>query len=95
MRLIDADKLILYLNDYALQESPSDVESADDRKISIAVYKAIMDCIRAAEVQPTAYDADKVVELVDKTIKRRDPIWIDWEFGRRKFLRMCGKERNE
>ena len=23
MRLIDADKLILYLNDYALQESPS------------------------------------------------------------------------
>lgn len=34
MRLIDADKLILHLNDYALQESPSNVESAEDRKIS-------------------------------------------------------------
>ena len=33
MRLIDADKLILHLNDYALQESPSNVESAEDRKI--------------------------------------------------------------
>ena len=38
MRLIDADKLILHLNDYALQESPSDVESAGDRKVSRAVY---------------------------------------------------------
>lgn len=34
MRLIDADKLMLLLNDYALQESPSNVESADGRKIS-------------------------------------------------------------
>ena len=40
MRLIDADKLILHLNDYALQKSPSDVESAGDRKVSRAVYKA-------------------------------------------------------
>ena len=47
MRLIDADKLILHLNDYALQKSPSDVESAGDRKVSRAVYKAITDCIRA------------------------------------------------
>lgn len=34
MRLIDADKLMLLLNDYALQKSPSNVESADGRKIS-------------------------------------------------------------
>lgn len=38
MRLIDADKLILYLNDYALQESPSDVESAGDRKVSTGLW---------------------------------------------------------
>ena len=49
MRLIDADKLILHLNDYALQKSPSDVESAGDRKVSRAVYKAITDCIRAVD----------------------------------------------
>ena len=29
MRSIDADKLILYLNDYALQEAPFRRESAD------------------------------------------------------------------
>ena len=62
MRLIDADKLILHLNDYALQKSPSDVESAGDRKVSRAVYKAITDCIRAVDEQPTAFDVDKVVE---------------------------------
>lgn len=59
MRLIDADKLMLYLNDYALQESPSNVESADDRKISRAVYKAITDCIEAVDEQPTAFDVVK------------------------------------
>lgn len=62
MRLIDADKLILHLNDYALQESPSNVESTGDRKVSRAVYKAITDCIRAVDEQPTAFDVDKVVE---------------------------------
>lgn len=61
MRLIDADKLMLHLNDYALQESPSNVESADDRKISRAVYKAITDCIEAVNEQPTAFDVDKVI----------------------------------
>ena len=70
MRLIDADKLILHLNDYALQKSPSDVESAGDRKVSRAVYKAITDCIRAVDEQPTAFDLDKVVEQL-KQLKMR------------------------
>ena len=70
MRLIDADKLILHLNDYALQESPSDVESSVDIKVSRAVYKAITDCIRAVDEQPTAFDLDKVVEQL-KTKKTR------------------------
>ena len=65
MRLIDADKLILHLNDYALQKSPSDVESSGDRKVSRAVYKAITDCIRAVDEQPTAFDLDKVVEQLE------------------------------
>lgn len=55
MRLIDADKLILHLNDYALQEAPFKGESAD-------TYNAIKQCIEAVEEQPTAYDVDKVVE---------------------------------
>lgn len=34
MRLIDADKLVLHLNNYALQEAPSDTECAGERRIS-------------------------------------------------------------
>lgn len=76
MRLIDADKLILHLNDYALQESPSDVESAGDRKVSRAVYKAITDCIRAVDEQPTAFDVNKVVEqLENRSVLARPVGW--------------------
>lgn len=69
MRLIDADKLIMYLNDYALQNAPFMSENAD-------VYEAIENCIKAVEEQPTAYDIDKYVKkleslekILDRTIK--------------------------
>ena len=58
MRLIDADKLILHLNDFMLQQSPIDVQDIE----SINVSAVIKDCIKAVEEQPTAYDVDKVVE---------------------------------
>ena len=53
MRLIDAEKLILHLNDYALTEAPDERESADERRISKAVYNAILNCIKAVEEQMT------------------------------------------
>lgn len=53
MRLIDADDLIAYLNDYARQEtSYSDEDNADIRDV-------IQECIEAVDEQPTAYDIDK------------------------------------
>ena len=69
MRLIDADKLISHLNDYALQESPSDVDSQGKQKISTAVYKAIQNCINAVKEQPTVYDPDKVVEQLENKMQ--------------------------
>lgn len=69
MRLIDADKLILHLNDYALQESPSETESAGERRISKEIYSAIKNCITAIDEQPTAYDVDKVVERLEEIKK--------------------------
>lgn len=76
MRLIDANKLILHLNDYALQESPSNVESADDRKISRAVYKAITNCIEDVDEQPTAFDLDKVMGQLEelKSVEQDDSV---------------------
>lgn len=62
-RLIDADKLILHLNDYALQE-------ATFMKGGYAgKYDAIQECMKAVEEQPTAYDVDKVVERLESNIE--------------------------
>lgn len=71
MRLIDADQLILCLSNYALLESPSGVESADDRKVSRAVCQAIKECVRAVDEQPTAFDSDKVVKQIE-SIKEKE-----------------------
>lgn len=62
MRLVDADELILHLNDFMLQLSPIDVQDIE----SIKVSAVIQDCIKAIENQPTVYDVDKVVERLAK-----------------------------
>lgn len=36
-----------------------------------------------------------IVELVDEVARRNDPIWIDWELGRNKFLKLCGGREDE
>lgn len=65
MRLIDADEVILHLNDFMLQQSPIDVQDIE----SIKVSAVIQDCIKAIENQPTAYDVDKVVEQLEDRSK--------------------------
>ena len=62
MRLIDADEVILHLNDFMLQQSPIDVQDIE----SIKVRAVIQDCIKAIENQPTAYDVDKVVKELEE-----------------------------
>lgn len=64
MRLIDADEVILHLNDFMLQQSPIDVQDIE----SIKVSAVIQDCIKAIENQPTAYDVDKVVEELENRV---------------------------
>lgn len=61
MRLIDADELILHLNDFMLQQSPIDIQDIE----SIHVSAVIQDCINAVEEQPTAYNVDKVLEQLE------------------------------
>lgn len=58
-RLIDADKLILHLNDYALQEAPF---GRNDGKNQKEIYDTIQECMKAVEEQPTAFDVEKVIE---------------------------------
>lgn len=65
MRLIDADKLFLHLNDWAFAEAPTDLDVGEVKFEREVIYKTIKDCMRAVDDQPTAYDVDKVVEEIE------------------------------
>ena len=67
MRLIDADKLVLHLNDYALQEAPF---GRNDGKNQKEIYETIKECMKAVEEQPTAFDVEQVVREL-KELKMR------------------------
>lgn len=88
MRLIDADKLISHLNDYALQESPSDVESAGDRKVSIYDWEKGYLCGThpwpARQYMETEQQGWKEVYDIDKTIVENAAQHFD---GAREFLK--------
>ena len=61
MRLIDADRLLMHLSDYALQEAPwwgANGYGNED------AYEAIEECIKAVEEAPTV-DAVEVVRCND------------------------------
>lgn len=60
-RLIDADKSILHLNDYALQEAPFGRNDSENQE---EIYETIQECMKAVEEQPTAFDVEKVVREI-------------------------------
>lgn len=62
MRLIDADRLLAYMNDYALQECPNDDLPGGSRK----VYEAIKDCMEMVE------EAETVMVLSQVTILSKE-----------------------
>lgn len=64
MRLIDADKLLVHLNDCALSASPGG-GSLRELMLAMAEYNAIQNCMKAVESQPTAYDTDEMVHRLD------------------------------
>ena len=62
-RLIDADKLMLHLNDYALQEAPFGRNHSKNQK---EIYETIKECMKAVEEQPTAFDVDNIVSNLEQ-----------------------------
>ena len=64
MRLIDADKLLVYLNDYALSASPGS-GSLKGQMIARVEYDTIQNCMKAVEEQPTAYDVENMISEVE------------------------------
>lgn len=69
MKLIDADKLILHLNNYALQEAPFGHNDGEYQK---EIYETIQECIKAAEERPMAYDPNKVIEKLQVLSDKAD-----------------------
>ena len=67
-RLIDADKLMLHLNDYALQEAPF---GRNDSKNQKEIYETIKECMKAVEEQPTAFDVEKVIEQLNELLEEK------------------------
>lgn len=65
MRLIDADKLLVHLNDCALSASPGG-GSLKDQMIAKVEYDTIQNCIKAVEEQPTAYNVDAVIRELER-----------------------------
>jgi len=67
-RYIDADKLFLHFNDWALAVSPderhSDVPEYSEHKIHEMIYRTINEAMSAIEQQPTA-DVVEVVRCKD------------------------------
>lgn len=63
MKLIDADKLILHLNNYALQEAPFGHNDGEHQK---EIYETIQECMKSVEEQPTAYDTNNVVSDLEQ-----------------------------
>ncbi len=84
MRLIDAGKLILHLNDYALQEAPF---GHNDKKYQKEIYETIKECIKAVEDQPTAYDANNVVSGLEQL--KLDGACNNEDCGYCKYLNEC------
>ena len=72
MRLIDADKLYLHLNDWALAESPTGFEVGEAKLERETIYQTIMYCMKAVDDQPTAYDVDKVIDEMEGCVFRVD-----------------------
>lgn len=68
MRLIDADKLLVHLNDCALSASPGS-GNLKDRMIANEEYDAIQNCMKAVEEQPTAYDVENMISEVEVKMK--------------------------
>jgi hypothetical protein len=65
-RLIDANKLLSYLNDWWLSETPSGevlfINGVPQRTAAMTFIEHLM---KVVESQPTAYDIDKVVEQLE------------------------------
>lgn len=69
MRLIDADKLVLYLNDWAFGIAPSEYDDNETKKYTVRdlrgkIYKTLNECMQTIDERPTI-EAEPIVRCKD------------------------------
>lgn len=76
MRLIDANKLIAHLSDFALAVAPVIKDESWEYNLSRYGYKTIQECIRGVEEQPTvkAIPVDWLLSLRAKYLEAGCPM---------------------
>lgn len=57
------ERVVLHLNDYALQEAPF---GHNDGKNQKEIYDTIQECMKAVEEQPTAFEVENVVSNLEQ-----------------------------
>lgn len=69
-RLIDADKLTRFLDDWWYKVAPSTHEPQEVQEVLNITVDAIEGCIIAVNTQPTAYDINEKVEQLEELIEK-------------------------
>lgn len=75
-KIIDADKLTRYLNDWWYNVVPPTHEPKEVQEVLNITANVIESCIAIVDEQATAFDMDKVVEQIEQVIR------VEFEFLR-------------
>lgn len=74
MRPIDADKVVMHLNDYALQISPTGYETGSKKEKAEAVYETVQNCIKAVEEAQTVFGVDDAMKKTGECPDEEDAV---------------------
>lgn len=71
MRPIDADKVVMHLNDYALQISPTGYETGSKKEKAEAAYETVQNCIKAIEEAQTVFDVNDAMKKTGECVEEK------------------------
>ena len=71
MRPIDADRVVMHLNDYALQISPTGYETGSKKEKAEAAYETVQNCIKAVEEAQTVFGVDDAMKKTGECVEKK------------------------
>lgn len=71
MRPIDADRVVMHLNDYALQISPTGYETGSKKEKAEAAYETVQNCIKAIEEAQTVFGVNDAMKKTGECVEKK------------------------